>query len=189
MKVLPYADPGRPDTRSPIRLLVWVGSKQLGTLGLGVAFGIAWMLSQALLPFVLGRAVDDGLAEDDRSALLLWAGALLALGAVQAVAGVMRHRVRGLELAPGVVPARPDRLSPHRERRAGGSRQPDDGRGRRDRLERRDESRRRVRHHGPAGRGDRLLRRRRRPAARVVDDSSVSSSSSASPCSSPASPS
>ena len=63
MKVLPYADPGRPDTRSPIRLLVWVGSKQLGTLGLGVAFGIAWMLSQALLPYVLGRAVDDGLAD------------------------------------------------------------------------------------------------------------------------------
>ena len=92
MKVLPYADPGRPDTRSPIRLLVWVGSKQLSTLGLGVAFGIAWMLSQALLPYVLGRAVDDGLANDDRSALLLWAGALLALGSVQAVAGVMRHR-------------------------------------------------------------------------------------------------
>ena len=126
------------------------------------------MLSQALLPYVLGRAVDDGLANDDRSALLA-----LGRGAARARQrpGCRRRdapSLRRLELAAGVVPARPDRLSPHRERRAGGSREPDDGRGRRDRLERRDESRRRVRHHGPAGRGDRLLRRRRRPAALVV---------------------
>ena len=92
MKVLPYADPGRPDTRSPIRLLLWVGSKQLGTLGMGVAFGIVWMLAQALLPFVLGRAIDDGLATGDTGPLLAWAGALLALGTIQAAAGVMRHR-------------------------------------------------------------------------------------------------
>ena len=92
MRTLPFDDPGRPDTRSPIRLLLWVGSKHLGTLGLGMMFGIVWMLAQALLPYVLGRAVDDGLAADDRGALLLWAGALLGLGTVQAFAGVMRHR-------------------------------------------------------------------------------------------------
>ena len=92
MRRLPYVDPGRPDTRSPARLLFWVGSKQLGTLGLGVGFGIVWMLAQALLPYVLGRAVDDGLAADDTGALVAWAGVLLALGGVQAVAGVMRHR-------------------------------------------------------------------------------------------------
>jgi len=92
MRSLPFDDPGRPDTRSPARLLLWVGSKQLGTLGLGVAFGIVWMLAQALLPYVLGRAIEDGLVDDDTGALAAWAGVLLALGAVQAVAGVMRHR-------------------------------------------------------------------------------------------------
>ena len=92
MKLLPFSDPGDPDTRSPGRFLLWVGLQQLGTLVLGMTFGVIWMLSQALLPYVLGRAVDDGLAAGDNGALLAWAGVLLALGTIQAVAGVSRHR-------------------------------------------------------------------------------------------------
>src|SRR5512145_229322 len=90
---LPYADPGRPDTRSPLRLLLWVGRHQLGTLLAGVVAGIVWMVAQALMPWVLGRAVDDGLADGDTSALWVWVGALLGLGVIQAVAGVLRHRI------------------------------------------------------------------------------------------------
>lgn len=93
MKLLPFDDPGRPDTRSPIRFLLWVGRQQLGTLALGMGFGIVWMLAQALLPWVLGRAVDEGLATGDNRALLGWAAVLLGLGIVQAVAGTLRHRV------------------------------------------------------------------------------------------------
>jgi len=89
---LPFADPGRPDTRSPLRLLVWVGQHQLGTLLAGVLLGILWMVAQALMPFALGRAIQDGIVDDDSRALALWAGVLLALGALQAVAGVLRHR-------------------------------------------------------------------------------------------------
>ena len=92
MKHLPFSDPGRPDTRSPTRFLLWIGRQQLGTLALGMTFGVIWMLAQALLPYVLGRAVDDGLAAGDNGALLKWAGVLLALGTVQAIAGVSRHR-------------------------------------------------------------------------------------------------
>ena len=92
MRELPFSDPGRPDTRSPGRFLLWIGKCQRGTLALGMTFGVIWMLSQALLPYVLGRAVDDGLAAGDDRALLAWAGALLGLGTVQAVAGVLRHR-------------------------------------------------------------------------------------------------
>jgi ABC-type multidrug transport system fused ATPase/permease subunit len=92
MKQLPFSDPGRPDTRSPTRFLLWIGRQQLGTLALGMAFGVVWMLSQALLPYALGRAVDDGLAAGDNGALLEWAAVLLALGTVQAFAGVSRHR-------------------------------------------------------------------------------------------------
>jgi hypothetical protein len=72
MKQLPFTDPGRPDTRSATRFLLWIGRQQLGTLALGMAFGVVWMLSQALLPYALGRAVDDGLAADDNRALLEW---------------------------------------------------------------------------------------------------------------------
>ena len=93
MKQLPFDDPGTPDTRSPTRFLIWVGRQQLGTLALGMGFGIVWMLAQAGLPWVLGRAIDEGLATGDSSTLLAWAGALLGLGVVQAVAGTLRHRV------------------------------------------------------------------------------------------------
>ena len=57
-----------------------------------MSFGIVWMLAQALTPALVGRAIDQGVAEDDTSRLLLWAGALLGIGVVGAVAGVFRHR-------------------------------------------------------------------------------------------------
>ena len=58
-----------------------------------MTFGIVWMLAQALLPWVLGRAIDEGVATGDTQALLAWAAALLGLGVIQAVAGTLRHRV------------------------------------------------------------------------------------------------
>jgi ABC-type multidrug transport system fused ATPase/permease subunit len=93
MRQLPFADPGAPDTRSQVRFLLWVGRHQVGTLVLGMTFGIVWMLAQALLPWVLGRAIDEGVGTGDTEALLAWAGALFGLGVVQAVAGTLRHRV------------------------------------------------------------------------------------------------
>ncbi len=93
MRQLPFADPGTPDTRSPTRFLLWVGRHQAGTLALGMTFGIVWMLAQALLPWVLGRAIDEGVATGDTEALIAWAAALFGLGVVQAVAGTLRHRV------------------------------------------------------------------------------------------------
>jgi ABC-type multidrug transport system fused ATPase/permease subunit len=89
---LPFADPGKPDTRSPIRFLVWVGRQQLGTLLAGVFFGVLWMVSQALMPAAIGRAIQDGIVDDDSRALGVWTLILLGLGATTAAAGVMRHR-------------------------------------------------------------------------------------------------
>jgi ABC-type multidrug transport system fused ATPase/permease subunit len=89
---LPFDDPGRPDTRSPARFLLWIGRQQLPTLAAGIALGIVWMVAQALMPFALGRAVERGLSQDDTRALWLWAGILLGLGILQAAAGVLRHR-------------------------------------------------------------------------------------------------
>ena len=90
---LPADDPGTPDTRSPARFLVWVGRHQLGTLSAGILFGILWMVSQALMPFTIGRAIQEGIVDDDKRALAFWTLGLLGLGAVTAVAGVMRHRM------------------------------------------------------------------------------------------------
>jgi len=55
-------------------------------------FGIVWMSSQAVIPAVLGRAIDRGVAARDTSELLRWSLALLAVGLLQAVSGIMRHR-------------------------------------------------------------------------------------------------
>jgi ABC-type multidrug transport system fused ATPase/permease subunit len=92
MRDLPLAHPGVADTRSPARFLWWVARGQSVTLAGSVVFGVVWMVAQALMPAVIGRAVDAGVAARDTRALLWWAGVLLAVGGVQAVAGVMRHR-------------------------------------------------------------------------------------------------
>jgi ABC-type multidrug transport system fused ATPase/permease subunit len=89
---LPFTDPGTPDIRSPARFLVWIGRQQLGTLLAGMFFGVLWMVSQALMPAAIGRAIQDGIVEEDNRALAQWALILLGLGATTAVAGVMRHR-------------------------------------------------------------------------------------------------
>src|SRR4051812_12332486 len=92
MKQLPIADPGTPDHRSPARYLWWVARGQKATLLGGMAFGILWMGSQAFIPAILGRAIDEGVADRNGERLVLWTVALAAVGIVQALAGIMRHR-------------------------------------------------------------------------------------------------
>ncbi len=92
MRSFPVQDPGMPDGRSPARYLLWVARTQMSTMAGGAAFGMVWMVAQALAPATIGRAIDAGITARDTRALLLWSGVLALLGIVQAVAGVMRHR-------------------------------------------------------------------------------------------------
>ncbi len=92
MHQLPHADPGRADHRSPARLIWWMAREQWQTLLGGMAFGVIWMCSSAVLPAVIGKAIDAGVRGRDGSALVRWALVLFAIGLVGAVAGVMRHR-------------------------------------------------------------------------------------------------
>ncbi|TDD59768.1 ABC transporter ATP-binding protein [Kribbella antibiotica] len=92
MRNLPLADPGVPDDRSPARYLLWVARGQARTLAGGMSFGILWMASQAFIPAILGKAIDEGIAAKNGEKLLQWGAALFAVGVVQALAGVMRHR-------------------------------------------------------------------------------------------------
>jgi ABC-type multidrug transport system fused ATPase/permease subunit len=93
MRTLPVTDPGTPDHRSPTRYLLWLTRREMRSVMLGMVFGIIWMLSQALMPAAIGKAIDVGIADRHTGKLALWAGALLALGLIQAGAGVMRHRI------------------------------------------------------------------------------------------------
>jgi ABC-type multidrug transport system fused ATPase/permease subunit len=92
MRNLPLADPGVPDSRSPGRYLWWVMRGQKATLIGGMTFGTIWMVAQAIMPALIGAAIDQGVAGDDTSRLAFWAGMLLLAGIVQAAAGVIRHR-------------------------------------------------------------------------------------------------
>jgi len=92
MRQLPLTHPGTADARSPHRYLWWVARGQWPTLAGAVVFGVVWMVAQALMPAIIGRAIDTGVAGRDTGALLAWGGLLLAVGVVQAAAGVMRHR-------------------------------------------------------------------------------------------------
>src|SRR3954454_20795853 len=65
---------------------------QWSTLMGGMGFGIVWMSCQAVMPAVIGRAIDQGVAAKDGSALLTYGLVMLAIGLVQAVTGIMRHR-------------------------------------------------------------------------------------------------
>src|SRR3954447_12944896 len=65
---------------------------QWQTLLGGMLFGVIWMSCQAVMPAVIGRAIDHGVAAKNGSALLTYAGLMLGIGLVQAVTGIMRHR-------------------------------------------------------------------------------------------------
>jgi len=92
VRAFPLADPGDPETGSPLRFLIWIAKGQRATLLGGMTFGILWMCGQAAVPFVVGRAIDRGIAGRDNAALLGWSAALLVIGLIQAASGISRHR-------------------------------------------------------------------------------------------------
>ncbi|MCX7522830.1 ABC transporter ATP-binding protein [Microbacterium sp. STN6] len=81
-----------PPVNSIPRFLLWQASRQPRTLAGGVAFGVIWMLCQAVWPYLLGRAIDEGIG-GGAGPLALWCAALVAIALVQAASGMMRHRM------------------------------------------------------------------------------------------------
>ena len=92
MRHLPLDHPGTADHRSPGRFLWWLARGQWRSLLGGMFFGIIWMSSQAVMPAVIGRAIDRGVAARDWDQLLTWSLILLLIGLVQAASGIIRHR-------------------------------------------------------------------------------------------------
>ncbi|MCA2218616.1 ABC transporter ATP-binding protein [Jidongwangia harbinensis] len=92
MRTLPDADPGVPDERSATRYLTWLLRTTWVPVTAAILLAVVWMVSQALVPAVVGRAIDAGLIDRDGRALLAWSLVLAGVGLVQAAAGIGRHR-------------------------------------------------------------------------------------------------
>lgn len=96
MRSLPLDDlaDGRstPPTSGPGRLLWWFARRQWGIQTTGLLLGITQMGCQALLPYLVGHAVDGGLAHGFGPDLFRAVEVLLLLGLVSAAAGALGHR-------------------------------------------------------------------------------------------------
>ncbi|MEU6819310.1 ABC transporter ATP-binding protein [Streptomyces atriruber] len=88
----PSTDTGVPDRRGPARYLWWVIVSQPQRIALGALLGSVWMVCLTLPPYVLSRAIDDGLRPGDRTALMGWCAALFGIGLLNAWLAIMRHR-------------------------------------------------------------------------------------------------
>lgn len=86
------SDPGAPDHRSAPRYLWWLVTSQRRRIAAGALFGSAWMLCLALPPYLLSRAIDDGLEPGRWTALVGWVAALMGVGMLNAWLAIMRHR-------------------------------------------------------------------------------------------------
>ncbi|WP_328493837.1 ABC transporter ATP-binding protein/permease [Streptomyces sp. NBC_00414] len=89
---LAYEDPGVPVLRGGGRFLWWLVTRQPGRSAAGAVLATTWLVLIALTPYLLSRAIDDGLEPGDRGALAGWSAALLGLGVFNAGVGVLRHR-------------------------------------------------------------------------------------------------
>ncbi|MFG1706926.1 ABC transporter transmembrane domain-containing protein [Nonomuraea sp. M3C6] len=75
------------------RYLWWLVRSQRRRVVAGAVLGSAWMVGLTLPPYLLSRAIDDGLTPGRWSALIGWAAALFGVGVVNAWLAIMRHRV------------------------------------------------------------------------------------------------
>ena len=91
MRVLPVTDPGTPDCRTPWHYLAWLMRQQRGSVALGILWGCTWMLSQALMPAVIGASI-DALIGRDTTSFSRDCAIVLGLGLITALSGILRHR-------------------------------------------------------------------------------------------------
>jgi ABC-type multidrug transport system fused ATPase/permease subunit len=88
----PYAlDAAAAPPHDADRLILWLARRMWRTLVGGVLFGVPWMLSIALVPAAIGKAIDEGLVAQDARALVVWSAAIMGLGLVSAVTTNGRH--------------------------------------------------------------------------------------------------
>ncbi|MER5795760.1 ABC transporter ATP-binding protein [Streptomyces sp. NPDC001980] len=87
-----YEDPGTPDTRGGWSYLWWLVACQQGRSLAGALLASTWLTLMAATPYMMSRAVDDGLVPGRMGVLAGWTAAIFVLGAVNAWISIMRHR-------------------------------------------------------------------------------------------------
>lgn len=75
-----------------MRYLWWLVRCQPWRVLRGSLLGTAWMTSLSVRPYLISRAVDDGLRTGDTRALALWVAAIVVAGMGLSYLGIMRHR-------------------------------------------------------------------------------------------------
>ncbi|ONK15816.1 ABC transporter ATP-binding protein [Streptomyces sp. MP131-18] len=87
-----YVQPSPSDSRTPGRYLWWLVTRQRRRIATGSLLGMLWMTGMMVPPYVLARAIDDGLAPRDWPALGGWSAAFLGVAGVNALLAVALHR-------------------------------------------------------------------------------------------------
>ncbi|MFG2942675.1 ABC transporter transmembrane domain-containing protein [Streptomyces sp. NPDC048282] len=87
-----YEDPGTPDARGGWYYLWWLVRRQPGRSLAGALLGSTWLTLMAGTPYMMARAVDDGLVPGDTAVLAGWTAAIFVLGAVNSWISILRHR-------------------------------------------------------------------------------------------------
>ncbi|MEU7846124.1 ABC transporter ATP-binding protein [Micromonospora parva] len=75
-----------------MRYLWWLVRCQPWRVLRGSLIGTAWMIGLSARPYLIARAVDDGLRTGDTRALALWVAAIVVAGVGLSYLGIMRHR-------------------------------------------------------------------------------------------------
>ncbi|MDT3397128.1 ABC transporter ATP-binding protein [Streptomyces sp. B1866] len=88
---LPFADPGRPDTRSGLRFLLWLGRRQWSWQAAAGLWGLVQMGALVSLPVAIGMGVQAVVDRSD-GRLALAGGLMAALTVFTALGETMTHR-------------------------------------------------------------------------------------------------
>src|SRR6188472_4396121 len=67
-----------------------VRSQSAGVIGAALS-GLLWQVGAVAAPLMVKYAIDHGVLENDRGTLLVWLGALLAVGLLEMTEGAVRH--------------------------------------------------------------------------------------------------
>src|SRR3954466_6097092 len=67
-----------------------IHSQRSGVIGAALS-GLLWQVGAVAAPLLVGYAIDHGVVTKDRRTLLIWLGALLAVGLLEMAAGAVRH--------------------------------------------------------------------------------------------------
>ncbi|MGW8551909.1 ABC transporter transmembrane domain-containing protein [Streptomyces tubercidicus] len=84
--------PGSAGHLSAGRYVWWLVVSQRGRVAAGASYGSLWMTGLMLPPYVLSRAIDEGLVPGRMPVLLGWVAVLFGVGVANAWLAVMRHR-------------------------------------------------------------------------------------------------